>query len=96
MPRFCHADEAFLKRTMLPRAPACFFTPEDVELIVKETRMEKGVVQHWAYNLRWKSANFNKLPGDMSIEEYLKASSESLDGKVMLLLCIPAIFASKH
>lgn len=81
MPRFTQADEAFLKRTMLPRAPACFFTPDDVELIVKETGKDKEHIQHWARQLRWK-AGMNKLPGSMSIEEFLKASAESLHEKV--------------
>jgi hypothetical protein len=82
MPRFSQADDAFLKRTMLPRAPACFYTPEDVELIRKETGKDKEVIEHWAYNLRWRMG-INKLPNGMDVEEFLKASEESLDGKVM-------------
>jgi predicted NUDIX family phosphoesterase len=82
MPRFTQADEAFLKRTMLPRAPDYLFKPEDVELIMKETGKDKEHIHHWARQLRWK-AGMNKLPGSMSIEEFLKASAESLDEKVM-------------
>ncbi len=82
MPRFSHADDAFLKRTMLPRAPGCVFTTEDVELCVKETGHDKETVQHWAANLRWKVST-NSLPGRVSVEEYLKASPESLSDKVM-------------
>ena len=82
MPRFPQVDEAFLKKTMLPRAPACFYTPEDVEFIMKERKMEKEVIQHYAANLRWR-ASIKKLPHGMSIEEFLKASPESLDGKVI-------------
>ena len=81
MPRFPHTDEAFLKRTMLPRAPACFFTKEDVELIVKETGIEESRIQHWATNLRWRMS-INGLPGSMGVEEFLKTSSESLSEKV--------------
>ena len=67
---------------MLPRAPACFYTPEDMEVIKKETGMEKEIIQHWAANLRWKMG-IDKLPGGMDIVEFLKASPESLEGKVM-------------
>jgi hypothetical protein len=81
MPRFTQADEAFLKRTMLPRAPDYFFTPEDVELIEKETGKDTKVIQHWAANLRWK-VSANMLPAGMSTEEFLKASPESLHEKV--------------
>ena len=81
MPRFSQADEAFLKRTMLPRAPACFYTPEDVELSVRETGKKKEDVQHWARQLRWK-ASIDKLPNRMGILDFLNASPESLDGKV--------------
>ena len=66
---------------MLPRAPACFYTPEDVELIMTERKMDKTVILHYAANLRWKM-NMNKLPPGMNIDEFLKASPESLDGKV--------------
>jgi hypothetical protein len=82
MPRFTQADEAFLKRTILPRAPDYFYRPEDIELIMKETRNEKEHIQHWARQLRWK-ASINKLTGGMSIQEFLKASPEALSEKVM-------------
>ncbi len=81
MPRFSQADEAVLKQTMLPRAPAYFYTPEDVNLIMKETELEKGAILNWASNMRWK-ASINSLAGGMSVEEFLKASPESLDNKV--------------
>jgi hypothetical protein len=81
MPRFTQAHVAFLKRTMLPRAPACFFTSEDVELIKKETGIDKEPIQHWAANLRWRMS-INKLPDGLNVEEFLKASQESLDEKV--------------
>ena len=81
MPKFSQADEAFLKRTMLPRAPDYFFKPEDVEFIMKDNGMEKKVIKSWEKRLRWR-ISINSLPGGMSIEEFLKASPESLDDKV--------------
>ncbi len=80
MPRFSQADEAFLKRTMLPRAPACFFTSEDVEMVMKETGMGKPVVKNWEKCLRFRLKLSNKLPSE--IEEYLKSSPEP-HGKVI-------------
>ena len=82
MPRFSQSDDAFLKRAMLPRAPGCVFTPEDVELCVQNTGHDKEVIQYWARQLRWKM-NSNKLPGGLDIEEYLRASPESISDKVM-------------
>ena len=55
MPRFSNAVLACLKRAMLPRAPAFFFTPQDVELLVEQTGLERSTILHWAENLRWKS-----------------------------------------
>jgi hypothetical protein len=81
MPRFSQADEAFLKRTMLPRAPTYYYMPEDLELCMKETEKKKEDIQHWARQFRWR-ASINSLPGGLSAEEYLKASPESLDDKV--------------
>lgn len=84
MPRFTQADEALLKRTMLPRGPDYFYKPEDIEFIKKETMKDQPVIQHWARQLRWKVRN-NMLPVGITAEEFLKASPESLDGKVMFL-----------
>ena len=81
MPRFSHAVEAFLKRTMLPRAPTYFFTAEDMELIMKETELDKAPILNWASNMRWKTST-NSLPGGLNAEEYLQASPESLEDKV--------------
>ena len=82
MPKFTQVDTAFLKKTMLPRAPDCYFTPEDVDLINHETGLEPAVILHWASNLRWRLKN-NFLGVDMaSVEAYLKASEESLAEKV--------------
>ena len=83
MPRFSQADDAFLKRTMLPRAPACFYTPEDVELCMKQTGNDKPAIKNWEKCLRFRMSH--RSPTE--IEEYLKASPESLDGKVMCLKC---------
>ena len=81
MPKFNQADDAFLKRTMLPRAPAYHYTPEDIELCMKETENKKEDIQHWARQFRWR-ASINSLPGGLSAEEYLKATPETLDSKV--------------
>jgi hypothetical protein len=82
MPRFSNADDAFLKRTMLPRSPDCFFTSGDIELIIKETELKKEVAQNWARCLRWRINN-NALPVGMGVEEFLKASAAAIAEKVM-------------
>ena len=84
MPKFTQVDTAFLKKTMLPRAPDCYFTPEDVDLINHETGLEPAVTLHWACNLRWGSKNNGFGAGVASVEAYLKASEESLAENVML------------
>ena len=71
---------------MLPRAPEYFFTPEDVELITKETGMDKTVIQHWAFSLRWKMDKNLLGTGVASIQEYLQASAESLAEKVSFVM----------
>jgi hypothetical protein len=82
MPKFTQAIDVCLKKTMLARVPDCYFTPEDVALITKETDLEPAVILHWSSTLRWKGAN-NCLGRDVgSVEEYLKASVESLAEKV--------------
>ena len=83
MPKFTQAIDVCLKKTMLARVPDCYFTPEDVALIAKETDLEPAVIRYWASNLRWKGAN-NGFGRDVgSVEEYLKASVESLAEKVI-------------
>ena len=64
---------------MLSRAPEYFFTPEDVELITKETGIDENMIQHWGRSLRWRM-DTNLL--GTSIKEYLQASAESLAEKV--------------
>ncbi len=80
MPRFTKVHEAFLKKTMLPRVPECFFTPEDVALITKETGFDADTIQNWAKCLRWRMKN-NR--GISSVEDYLKASEEALAAQVV-------------
>jgi predicted RNase H-like nuclease (RuvC/YqgF family) len=60
---------------MLPRAPVCVFTPEDVELCVRETGHDKETIKNWEKCLRFRM--FKKSHAE--IEEYLKASPESLE-----------------
>ena len=84
MPRFTQDNDIFFRKTMLSRAPEYFFTSEDVELITKETGMDKTVIQHWAFSLRWKMDNNLLGTGVASIQEFLQASAESLAEKVFL------------
>ena len=81
MPRFTQADEAVFKRTMLPRGPDYKYKPEDIDFIQKETMKDQAVIKNWEKCLRFRISSLS--PED--IEEYLKASPESLDGKVMFL-----------
>jgi len=57
MPRFSAHVLGSLKKVMLLRAPACFFTPQDIAALVEETELEESVIVHWAENLRWKAKN---------------------------------------
>ena len=84
MPRFTQEGVALLKRIMLQRAPDYHYKPEDIENIRKNSGYGKEQIQHWARQLRWKLGS-NLLPAGMTAEEFLKASFESLDGKVMFL-----------
>ena len=52
MPRFAYAHLALIKRTMLPRAPACLFTQGDVELIAGDTGLDEAQIQQWGKNFR--------------------------------------------
>ena len=70
MPRFSNAVLTCLKRGMLPRVPACYFTPEDVELLVGQTGLDSSTILHWAENLRWKSKNNIGVGG---VEAFLRA-----------------------
>ncbi len=81
MPRFSQANDAFLKTTMISRAPDFFFTQDDVDLIMKTTGMKQDQILQWACQLRWKIKSGN-IPGDMSVDQYLKASSSFLEQKV--------------
>jgi hypothetical protein len=91
MPKFTQAIDVCLKKTMLARVPDCYFTPEDVALITKETDLEPAVIQNWAKCLRWRMGNNFFGRGIASAEEYLKASEESLAEKVsnVVMLCHP-------
>jgi hypothetical protein len=80
---FTQSDIAFLKKTMIPRAPACFFSPDDMELCINQTKNDKPAIKNWEKCLRFRMSH--RSPTE--IEEYLKASPESLDGKVMCLKC---------
>ena len=53
MPRFPDESVACLKRVMLSRASEEFkFTPNDMDVICKETGLNQAQVQVWAENFR--------------------------------------------
>ena len=52
MPRFPEESVACLKRVMLARSPDYLFTPEDVEVVIKETGLIKAQVLVWADHFR--------------------------------------------
>jgi len=56
MSRFLNTHVIFIKRTMLPRVPACLFSKEDVKLIVAETGLDDAQIQQWAWNFRTRYA----------------------------------------
>ena len=62
-----------LKKTMLPRAPACFFTPEDIALLMEETGLEQSDIIQWADILRSKIQN-NLIP---DLQAFLKSSDKT-------------------
>ena len=73
MPRFSQSVQAVLKQTMLPRAPACFFSEPDIQHITKETGLDPSTIIHWAEKLRWKIKN-----GMISdIDSYLNSIDEN-------------------
>ena len=54
MPRFDESHVACLKRTMLPRAPECLFTKEDVLAITQETGLSPAQISCWADHFRFR------------------------------------------
>ena len=73
---------------MLPRAPGCVFTPEDVELCVRETGHDMPTIKNWEKCLRFRMSHKSHA----EIEGYLKASLESLEEKVISLTCPLSIY----
>ena len=71
MPRFLNTHVAFIKRTMLPRVPACLFSKEDVELVAQETGLDDAQIQQWGKNfrLRYAAEEREKVLRDYSIEQ---------------------------
>jgi hypothetical protein len=59
VPRFTDFQAFPLKRVMLTRAPGFMFSPENVELLVKETGLVQAQVQKWAENFRKRYATEN-------------------------------------
>jgi hypothetical protein len=52
MPRFADVYIVVIKQTMLPRAPDCLFTVEDVFFIVSQTGLDEAQIQQWAKHFR--------------------------------------------
>lgn len=68
MPRFQEEHSTVLKRVMLPRLPGCFFTPEDIGIVLKETGLDIAQIEQWAKNFRI------RLPRVEDKEAFLRAS----------------------
>jgi len=71
MPRFLNAHVAFIKRTMLPRVPACLFSKEDIELITAETGLDDAQIQQWGkhFRLRYTPEEREKVLRDYNPEQ---------------------------
>ena len=54
MTRFNMPIVLALMRTMLPRAPACFFTKEDVDMLEEETGLKRKQIEQWEQNFRYR------------------------------------------
>ena len=55
MTRFNMTIVLALMRTMLPRAPACYFTKEDVDGLKAETGLKRAQIEQWEQNFRNRS-----------------------------------------
>ena len=52
MTRFNEAIILVLMRTMLPHAPACVFTKEDVDKLELDTGLKRKQIEQWEQNFR--------------------------------------------
>jgi hypothetical protein len=55
MTRFNTPIVLALMRTMLPRAPACYFTKEDVDMLEAETGLTRKQIEQWEQHFRSRS-----------------------------------------
>ncbi len=55
MTRFNEAIILVLMRTMLPHAPACVFTKEDVDKLELETGLKRKQIEQWEQNFRYRT-----------------------------------------
>ena len=53
-PRFQTAFVLLMKRTMLPRAPLCKFTEDDLRAIQAETGLDRAQVEDWEKKFRFR------------------------------------------
>lgn len=70
MPRFQDEFITVLKRVMLPRLPACYFTPEDVAAVQAETPLTKEQIEFWARNMRY------RIPREEDRIAFIRAEGE--------------------
>ena len=55
MARFSVPIVLALMRTMLPRAPACFFTEEDIDKLERETGLNRKQIEQWEQHFRYRT-----------------------------------------
>ena len=62
MPRsFLPEHIQLLKQTMIPRAPACIFTDDDIAILGARTGLDAAQVRKWAVNLRLRVEEAKRL-----------------------------------
>ena len=83
MPRFNKPIVLALMRTMLPRAPACFFTKEDVDALEAETGLMRKQIEQWEQHIRSRSRTENmqaRLANPEKDDEKVNTSSHLWQG----------------
>jgi hypothetical protein len=54
MPPFDKPIVLALMRTMLPRAPACYFTKEDIDMLEADTGLKRKQIEQWEQHFRYR------------------------------------------
>ena len=78
MPEFTAANDAYLKRVMLARAPSFFFTTEDEAQIQERTGLSLDDISSWNRRLQWRMASGALHPEGGSTALYLMSEGEAL------------------